>query len=67
MLDVNSGAVHVVDELAYEAIALYEKESAEEIVNQLQDRYPKEEKIRAFSLRRIPIKIKSLTLKSGPP
>ncbi len=43
VLDVNSGAVHVVDELAYEAIAFYEKESAEEIVNQLQDRYPKEE------------------------
>ena len=43
VLDVNSGAVHVVDELAYEAIGLYEKETSEEIVNKLQDRYPREE------------------------
>lgn len=43
VLDVNSGAVHVVDELAYEAIGLYEKETGEEIVNKLQDRYPREE------------------------
>ena len=43
VLDVNSGAVHVVDELAYEAIGLYEKESGEEIMNRLQDRYSSEE------------------------
>ena len=43
VLDVNSGAAHVVDELAYEAIGLYEKETSEEIVNKLQDRYPREE------------------------
>ena len=33
VLDVNSGAVHVVDELAYEVIGLYESRAREEIVN----------------------------------
>ena len=43
VLDVNSGAVHVVDSLAYEAIALYEDHEPEEIMGQLKDRYPPEE------------------------
>ena len=43
VLDVNSGAVHVVDSLAYEAIALYEDHEPEEIMGQLKDRYPLEE------------------------
>jgi uncharacterized protein len=32
VIDVNSGAVHVVDEVAYDIIALYETASTEEIV-----------------------------------
>ena len=32
VIDVNSGAVHVVDEVAYDIIALYEAASTEEIV-----------------------------------
>ena len=32
VIDVNSGAVHVVDEVAYDIIALYETTSAEDIV-----------------------------------
>ena len=43
MLDVNSGAVHVVDEMAYEVIALYEKYDQEEIIRKLQNQYPEEE------------------------
>ena len=40
VLDVCSGAVHVVDEVAYDVIALYETTGREEIVAQLQDKYP---------------------------
>ena len=43
VLDVNSGAVHVVDELAYEVIALCEKYDHEEIVRELRDQYPERE------------------------
>lgn len=39
VLDVNSGAVHVVDDLGYDAIALYKEKSDEEIVTELKDRY----------------------------
>ena len=42
-LDVNSGAVHVVDELAYEAIGLYETGGREEAAAKLRDRYEEEE------------------------
>ena len=31
VLDVNSGCVHVVDDLAYDVIALWEKSTPEEI------------------------------------
>ena len=40
VLDVCSGAVHVVDEVAYDVIALYESTDREEIVAQLRDKYP---------------------------
>ena len=39
MLDVCSGAVHVVDELAYEMIARYEKMSLEEITAEMLEKY----------------------------
>lgn len=42
VLDVNSGMVHVVDDLAYDIIALYENESKEEIVDKMWDKYSKE-------------------------
>ena len=69
VLDVNSGAVHVVDELAYEVIGLYESRAREEIVEQLKDRWPEEEirealddveelKAQEPCLQRIPIKIR---------
>ncbi|MFT8318747.1 MAG: thioether cross-link-forming SCIFF peptide maturase [Sporolactobacillus sp.] len=40
VLDTYSGAVHVVDDLAYDAIALYEKTAADDIVRQLRSKYP---------------------------
>ena len=40
VLDVNSGSVHVVDDLACDAIALYDKKSEEEIVQELKGSYP---------------------------
>lgn len=43
VLDVNSGSVHVVDELTYEMIPLYEKQSIEEITAGLSDRYSPED------------------------
>ena len=36
---MNSGAIHVVDELMYEVIGLYENHSPEEIKAQLSDKY----------------------------
>ena len=35
VLDVCSGSVHVVDDLVYDVIALYEQNSIEEIIKQL--------------------------------
>ncbi len=39
VLDVNSGAIHVVDDVTYDVIALYEDHEAEEIVSALKDTY----------------------------
>ena len=43
VLDVNSGAIHVVDDVTYDVIALYEGHTSEEIVNSLRERYPETE------------------------
>ncbi len=39
VLDVNSGAVHVVDDVAYDVIALYQEHTREEIEKLLSDRF----------------------------
>ena len=39
VLDVYSGSVHLVDEVAYEAIALYERHSRQEVMDRLTQRY----------------------------
>ena len=49
VLDVNSGSVHVVDELVYDMIALYETHSKEEIIQELSGRYSKEDMEEAYS------------------
>lgn len=43
VLDVNSGAIHVVDDISYDVIGLFEENTADEIVNKLQDKYSAEE------------------------
>ena len=43
VLDVNSGAIHVADDVTYDVIALYEGHTREEIVNSLRERYPETE------------------------
>ncbi|MCC8028271.1 MAG: thioether cross-link-forming SCIFF peptide maturase [Lachnospiraceae bacterium] len=48
VLDVNSGSVHVVDDLSYEIVSLYEDHSAEEITDRLVSSYPKEEIAEAY-------------------
>ena len=40
VLDMYSGSVHAVDEVAYDIIALYENTSEEEIVRQITEKYP---------------------------
>ena len=40
VLDVNSGAIHVVDDVTYDVIALYEDHTPEEIVSKLKEQYP---------------------------
>lgn len=39
VLDVNSGAIHVVDDVTYDAVALYEELDADGIVAKLGDKY----------------------------
>lgn len=43
ILDVNSGSVHVVDDLAYDIIALYEKEEKEAITLKMLSKYSNQE------------------------
>ena len=43
VLDVNSGCVHVVDDLAYDVIALWEKKTPEEIADEMLAKYGSEE------------------------
>ncbi len=42
VLDVNSGAIHVVDDTTYDIIALYEEKDLPEIQAELKDKYPEE-------------------------
>ena len=38
VLDVNSGSVHVVDDIVYDIIALYENNSEDKIIEELKKR-----------------------------
>lgn len=42
-MDVNSGSVHVVDDVVYDVIPLFEEKRKEEIYDDLKDRYNEEE------------------------
>lgn len=43
VLDVNSGAVHVVDEMVYDILDYYPEKSKEDTINTLDDKYASEE------------------------
>lgn len=43
LLDVNSGSVHVVDELVYEMVPYYREKELSELIELLKDRYSEEE------------------------
>ena len=43
LLDVNSGSVHVVDELVYDMVPYYKEKGLEETVRILEDKYPEKE------------------------
>lgn len=43
VLDVESGAVHVVDNITYDVISLYEENSADEIISKLKSSYNEDE------------------------
>lgn len=48
VLDVNSGAVHVVDDVTYDVIPLYEEASKENIIAQLSEKYDAAEIAEAY-------------------
>lgn len=48
VLDVNSGAIHVVDDVTYDIIAMYETHTEEEITSALRASYTKEEISEAY-------------------
>ena len=43
VLDVNGGGVHVLDEVAYDLVDLFEEQSKEEIINTLSKDYTREQ------------------------
>lgn len=42
VLDVNSGAVHVIDEIVYDALEYYPQNNAISVIRQLKDKYPEQ-------------------------
>ena len=60
VLDVCSGAVHVVDELAYEMIARFEEMSLEEITAAMLEKYREEEVVTEAEIRRCYAEIEAL-------
>ena len=45
VLDVCSGSLHVVDEVAYDIIALFEKENRDTVIKLMQEKYGNREDI----------------------
>ena len=64
VLDVNSGAIHVVDDVSYDVIALYEDHTPEEIVAELSGKYSEAEVKEACCLQKTNTKITLWTLRN---
>ena len=43
VMDVNSGSIHVVDDMSYDIIAMYEEYTKEEIIEKLSGQYKPED------------------------
>ena len=48
VLDVNSGSVHVVDDMVYDIIEQYENHSLDEIIELLENKYPESDVREAY-------------------
>ncbi|TCO79847.1 thioether cross-link-forming SCIFF peptide maturase [Marinisporobacter balticus] len=48
VLDVNSGAVHVIDKIVYDILDGYKEKTVEEIIEQFGDKYKKEQLVEAI-------------------
>ena len=48
VLEVDSGSVHVVDDLVYQIIALYDEKSKEAILEELSSSWPKAKILEAW-------------------
>ena len=48
VLDVNSGAIHVVDELMYAVIGLYEEHTPQQIIEKLRDTFEEADVLEAL-------------------
>ena len=60
VMDINSGAIHVVDDVVYDIIELYEGHEKSEIMDMLAPKYPKEDMEEAFEEIETLIKEESL-------
>lgn len=60
VLDTYSGSVHVVDDLAYEIIADYEKTSVDQIVTTMLDKYKDDSSISESDIRETIVDIEEL-------
>ncbi|MGN0205144.1 MAG: 4Fe-4S cluster-binding domain-containing protein, partial [Coprococcus sp.] len=60
VMDINSGAIHVVDDVVYDIIALYEDHDKASIIDTLSSKYPVEDMEEAFEEIETLIKEESL-------
>ena len=60
VLDTYSGAVHVVDEVAYDIIGLYEDHTADEIVREILAKYPDRQDVTADEIRQCCAEVETL-------
>ena len=60
VLDIYSGSVHVVDEVAYDIIGMYEEKTTEEIVAAILAKYPDREDVTADEIRSCCTEIETL-------
>ena len=60
VLDTYSGSVHVVDEVAYDVIGMFEEKSTEEIVEAILEKYPDRQDVTADEIRQCCAEVETL-------